>query len=149
MPKPVKLPIKIPKYPIHLITKYSILIYQSKYSIQFLSHIWQKVWPLRNTAANIQTQKCFVSWITVWALEPSLQSKCPERTFMLPQNYHVSVSNMLLKPLKCFMENENNINFRDQTWVRLPAKCWFKGFILSHRYHGPNFYQRFWHTLAN
>ena len=40
-------------------------------------------------------------------LEPSPQSKCPERTFMLPQNYHVSVSNMLSKPLKCFVENEN------------------------------------------
>ena len=40
-------------------------------------------------------------------LVPSPQSKCPKRTFMLPQKYHVSVSNMLSKPLKCFMENEN------------------------------------------
>ena len=40
-------------------------------------------------------------------LEPSPPSKCPKRTFMLPQQYHVSVSNMLSKPLKCFMENEN------------------------------------------
>ena len=36
-------------------------------------------------------------------LVPSPQSKCPKRTFMLPQKYHVSVSNMLSKPLKCFM----------------------------------------------
>ena len=40
-------------------------------------------------------------------LVPSPQSKCPKRTFMLPQKYHVSASNMLSKPLKCFMENEN------------------------------------------
>ena len=40
-------------------------------------------------------------------LVPSPQSKCPKRTFMLPQKYHVSVSNMLSKPLKCFIENEN------------------------------------------
>ena len=36
-------------------------------------------------------------------LVPSPQSKCPKRTFMLPQKYHASVSNMLSKPLKCFM----------------------------------------------
>ena len=41
------------------------------------------------------------------SLVPSPQSKCPKRTFMLSQKYHASVSNMLLKPLKCFMENEN------------------------------------------
>ena len=40
-------------------------------------------------------------------LMPRPQSKCPKRTFMLPQKYHVSVSNMLSKSLKCFMENEN------------------------------------------
>ena len=40
-------------------------------------------------------------------LVSSPQSKCPKRAFMLPQKYHVSVSNMLSKPLKCFMENEN------------------------------------------
>ena len=39
-------------------------------------------------------------------LLPSPQSKCPKWTFMLPQKYHVSVSNMLSKPLKYFMENE-------------------------------------------
>ena len=40
-------------------------------------------------------------------LVPSSQSKCPKRTYMLPEKYHVSVSNMLSKPLKCLMENEN------------------------------------------
>ena len=34
-------------------------------------------------------------------------SKCPKTTFMLPQKYHVSVTNMLSKPLNCFIENEN------------------------------------------
>ena len=37
-------------------------------------------------------------------LVPSPQSKCPKRTFMLPQKYHASVPN---KPLKCFIEYEN------------------------------------------
>ena len=41
------------------------------------------------------------------SLVPSPQSKCPKRTFMLPQKNHLSVSNMLSKPLKYFMENEN------------------------------------------
>ena len=40
-------------------------------------------------------------------LVPSTQSKCPKKTSMLPQKYHVSVSHMLSKQLKCFMENEN------------------------------------------
>ena len=40
-------------------------------------------------------------------LVPTPQSKCPKRTFLLPKKYQVSVSNMLSKPLKCFMENEN------------------------------------------
>ena len=40
-------------------------------------------------------------------LVPSPQPKCPKRTFMLPQKYHASVSNMLSKPLKCFIECEH------------------------------------------
>ena len=40
-------------------------------------------------------------------LVPSPQPKYPKRTFNLPQRYHISVSNMLSVPLKCFMENEN------------------------------------------
>ena len=40
-------------------------------------------------------------------LVPSTLSKCPQKTSMLPQKYHVSVSHMLSKPVKCFMENEN------------------------------------------
>ena len=37
------------------------------------------------------------------SLVPNSQSKCPVMTFMLPQSYHALVSNMLSKPLKCFM----------------------------------------------
>ena len=80
-------------------------------------------------------------------LVPSPQSKCPKKTFVLPKKNHVSVSNMLSKPLKCLMENENWHKFQGPNLG--PAKCWFKGFILPHKYHAPNFYQRFWHTLAN
>ena len=39
---------------------------------KFLTHFWQKVWPLRNIADNMQTQKSFVSWVTVRAF--SVQS---------------------------------------------------------------------------
>ena len=69
----------------------------------------------------------------------SPQSKCPKRTtFILTQKYHVSVSNMLSKQLKCSWKMKTNINFRGQTWP--PAKCWFKSFILPHEYHASNFY---------
>ena len=56
---------------------------------------------------NMQTQKVLSAGSLCGPLVPSPQSKCPKSTFMLPQKYHVSVSNMLLKPLKCFMENKN------------------------------------------
>ena len=32
-----------------------------------------------------------------------------------------------------------NINFRDQAWNRLPAKCWVKDFILPHKRHAEIF----------
>ena len=44
------------------------------------------------------------------------QFKCPRRTFILPQKYHASVSNMLSYPIRYFIENETNINFTEQTW---------------------------------
>ena len=40
-------------------------------------------------------------------LVPIPEFECPKRTFMLPQKYHVSISNMLSKLLKYFMEKEN------------------------------------------
>ena len=30
---------------------------------------------------------------------------------------------------------KTNINFGDKAWVRSPAKCWVKSFILPHKYH--------------
>ena len=78
-------------------------------------------------------------------LVPSPPFKCPKRAFMLPQKYQSQICYQ--SHWNVSLENEN-INFRGQTWVRPPAKCWVKGFILPHKYHTPNFYQRFWHTLA-
>ena len=78
-----------------------------------------------------------------WPLVSSPQSKCPKRTFMLAQKYHVSISYMLSKPLKCFMESDTNINFKGQTRIRPPAKCWVECSFLPHKYHDSNFYQRF------
>ena len=80
---------------------------------------------------------------------PSSHFKCRKRTFILPQKHQASVSNMFSQPFKCFMEKKTNINFTGQTWVRPPAKCWVKSFILPHQYHDPNFYRKFCHTLAN
>ena len=73
-------------------------------------------------------------------LVPCPQSKCPKRTFMLAQKYqsHWNVS----------WKTKTNINFIGQTWVRPPAKCWVKGFILPRKYHASNFCRRFWHNLA-
>ena len=48
---------------------------------------------------------------------------------------------MLLEKL-CHMKS--SINVRDQALNRPPAKCWVKDFILSHKHHAQNFYQKFW-----
>ena len=75
--------------------------------------------------------------------------RCPKRTCILPQKYHVSVSNMLLQLLKCIIKRKTNINFRTQGWYWHPAKCWINDFILPHKYHTPNFYRRFCHNSVN
>ena len=68
---------------------------------------------------------------------------CYPKSIMFPfQIYYQSHWNVSWK-------TKTNINFKGQTWVRPAAKCWVKGFILPQQYHAPNFYQRFWHTLAN
>ena len=80
----------------------------------------------------------------------SSQSKCPK---IGPSCYPKSI---MFQFQICYQSHWNvswetkaNINFRGQTWVRPPSKCCINGFILPHKYHAPNFYQRFWHTLAN
>ena len=67
---------------------------------------------------------------------------------MLSPKCHLSVSNLISKPFKCVIKMKSNINFRDQTWDWAPAKYWVKYFILPCKYHVPNSYQRFWHTLG-
>ena len=52
-------------------------------------------------------KKVLLTGLLCRPLVPSPQSKCPKRTFILPQNYHTSVSNMLSCPLKYFIENKN------------------------------------------
>ena len=111
--------------------------------------ILQEIWPLRNIPDNIQTQKCFVSWFTMRAFsaqypvpnapkEPPCYPKSIMFQFHICYQSHWNVS----------WKTKTNINFRGQTWVRLPAKCWFKGCILPLKYHVPNFYRRFCHTLV-
>ena len=64
-------------------------------------------------------------------LVPSPLSKCPKRTFMLPQKYHVSVSNMLSKPLKYFMENENEHKFQRPNLGQTPCEVLVQGLYFT------------------
>ena len=67
-----------------------------------------------------------------------------------------NVKSIMLQLQSCYHSHLNisqktktNINFRSQAWVRLHAKCLVRSFILSHKYHVPNFYQRFSHALVD
>ena len=83
------------------------------------------------------------------SLVPSSQSKCPKRTFMLPQSIMLQFQVCYQSHWNFLRKTKTNINFRSKTWVRLLARCWVEGFVLPHKYHAPNFYQRFRHSLAN
>ena len=83
------------------------------------------------------------------SLVPSPQSKCPKRTFILPQKYHASVLNCYHSHVNVSQKTKTNIDFMNENWVRPTVKCQIKGYILLHKFHAPNFYRRFWHTLAN
>ena len=60
------------------------------------------------TLLTIHRPKKFLSpWSLCGPLVPSPQSKCHKRTFILPKKYHVSISNILSLPLKCFIKKKN------------------------------------------
>ena len=98
----------------------------------------------------MHTQKRFVNWVTVRAFRvqppvemPPKGPSCYPKSFMLQfHRYYQSHWNVSYK-------TKTNINFRSQAWFRPPTKCWVKGFVLPHKYHALNFYQRYWHSLAN
>ena len=85
-----------------------------------------------------------------WPLVPNPQSKCPQKE---PSYYPKSIMLQLQicyhSHLNASQRTKTNIDFRGQVWVRPLAKYWVKGFILPHKYHPPNFYRRFSHTLAD
>ena len=82
-------------------------------SDQSFYHIFNKKFDHLETLLTIHRPKKVLSAGSLCGpLVPSPQSKCPKRTFMLPQKYHVSVSNTLPEPLKCFMENESQRKFQ-------------------------------------
>ena len=56
---------------------------------------------------------------------------CPKSIFILPQKYHVSVSNMLSQLLKCVIKKKTNINFRGQTWYLSPHKVLGQGLYFT------------------
>ena len=63
-------------------------------------------------------------------------SRCPGRTFILPQKCHTSVLHTLLYKLCCM---KTIVNIRGQAWNRTRAKCWVKHFILHYKHHAKNF----------
>ena len=79
-------------------------------------------------------------------LVPSLNT--PKGPSSYPKSIMLQFQICYHRHLNASQKAKTNINFRGQAWVR-PAKCWVKDFILPHKYHSPNFYRRFWHTLAN
>ena len=60
----------------------------------------------------------------------------------LPPRYHVSVSNMLSELLKCVTNKKKltEILMTKPGTDPSAANCSVKDFILSHKYHAPNFY---------
>ena len=58
---------------------------------------------LETTLTISRLKKVFSAGSLCGPLVPSPQSKCPKRTFMSPQKYDSSISNMVSKPLKCFI----------------------------------------------
>ena len=64
-------------------------------------------------------------------LVTSPQSKGPKRTFILPQKYHASHSNMLSQSLKSFIENENEHKFQEPSLGRTPSKVLLQGFYFA------------------
>ena len=98
----------------------------------------------------IHRPKKFLSaWSLCGPLLPSPQSKCPKRPSCYPKSIMLQFQMCSRSHLNVSYKIKTNINFTGQTWVRPRAKCWFKGFILPYKYHAPNFYRIFWHTLAN
>ena len=88
-------------------TKWEVEYYSRGASDRSFYPIFNKTFDHLETLLTIcRPKKVLSAGSLCGSLVPSPQSKCPKRTFMLPQKNHVSVSNMLSKPLKCFMENE-------------------------------------------
>ena len=111
--------------------------------------IFNKRFDHLETLLTICTPKNVLSaWSLCGSLVPSPHSKCPKRTFMLPKSIMPQLQICYQSQWNVSCKTKNNINFMGQAWVRPPAKFWVKGFILPHKYHAPNFYQGFWHTLA-
>ena len=86
----------------------SIRVYSTGVSNRSFYPIFNKRFDHLETLLTIcRTKNVLSAGSLCGPLVPIPQSKCPKRTFMLPQKYRVSVWNMLSTPLKCFMENEN------------------------------------------
>ena len=79
----------------------------------------------------------------------SAGSLCPVSSLNAPKWPSCYPKSIMFQFQICYQSHWNVSWKASQTWVRPSTKCWFKGFILSHKYHAPNIYQRFWHTLAN
>ena len=114
----------------HLINDYLTLTFQYRSQQQKFLPQFSKRLDHLETLVTICRPKTYLSAGSLCRpLVPNPQSKCPKRTFMLPQKYHVSVSNMLSKPLKCFMESENEHKFQGPNLSKTPCKVLVQRFL--------------------
>ena len=79
----------------------------------------------------------------------SLCIDAPKGHSYYPKKYHVSVSNMLTELLKCVKKKRKQILGAKPGTDPPVVKSRVRNFILPHKYHAPNFYQIFCHTLVN
>ena len=102
--------------------------FQSEYTCRFTSTgasdrsfyliFNRKVESLRNIADNTQTKKVLSAGSLCRILVPSPQSKCPQKTFIIPQKYHDSIEIYYDSHVNASQKTKTNIDFRDQAWVR-------------------------------
>ena len=93
-----------------------------------------------------RSKKSFVSWVTVQCPVSSLNASKGPSCYPKSIMFQFQICYQSHWNISC--KTKTHINFKGQDWVRPPTKFWVKGLILPHKYHAPNFYQRFWHILA-
>ena len=79
----------------------------------------------------------------------SLCIDAPKGPSYYPKKHHVSVSNVMATEIRHKKRKLTKVSGAKLGTDSAAAQSWVKDFILPHKYHAPNFYQIFCHTLAN